>query len=441
MSPEAVIDPPEKKDQKPADNVVNVIDPPTGKTLPTADERDKELGDIFKMGEKPAKDKTDDTPPEPKPVKDDKTPAPAPEPKPAPAPDGKTTDTPPAPEPVAVESDSPELKSLLEAPIPTKNPKTAVEMNAYKEKWAGHVRTVEKRLKDVETQLQTKLAELGDQIKAKETQIEELSGYRLAVDFQADPKFIETHEKPLNEKKEEIRAFMKQNGIGEGGMAHLETVWDNQVQLLAIANQLGEQSQEVGELFRDHLRELRGVQKGHDKAIREAVTKRADLIKQRRESSSKELAEREAGFNSRFQECVAMKNGVGEGAPPKFAFLHKLPVPAGATPEQVEQIQAHNQRADEETRMVNSLARSASPGELMDMAILTRSFPYMLNTIKDLQGQLKAAQDQLTEINKAGSFSKKAPASGGDNPPPPTNPNEVKSGGEVFDEQFKGTFR
>lgn len=442
----AVIEPPKTGDNKPPEHVVQQIDPPSGKEMHTAQQRDDELSSLFKIGDKGTKGGGDDPPadPEPKPTKkiEPKEPPAGDPPADPPRQDPPVGDPPTAdPAPIS-EGDSPELKGLLEAPIPTKNPKTAVEMNAYKEKWAGHVRSIEKRLKDAEKNVQTQLAEVGKQLKAKEAEVEELSGYRLAVDFQADPKFTQHFEAPLNEKKEEIRAFMKQNGISDAALAHLDTVWDNQVQLLTIANQLGEQVPEVGELFRDHLRELRGFQKNRAKAVNEAVSKRGDLIKQRRESSTKEVAERESGYSSRFQELISLKNGEGAGATPKFEFLHKKSVPHGATPDQVKEIEAHNRGADEEVGMINSMARSDDPGARMDMAVLSRLVPRLISILHDGKKRLDAAEEQLDKINKSGNFTTKGTrGSGSGDPPPPPTPGQIPSGGEVFDEKFKGSFR
>lgn len=382
-------------------------------------ERDKVLGEVFKVDGKHQQQPREIV----KPVEEA---ARSPDPEP------------PPPKPL-VEGD--ELAQLDQMPTPKardiqSQAKYDSDWQAIKDKYGNLVRAERAKLSKAIQEHDQKLQEFTTKLTETEQKAQKLEGYRVAIDLQANPVFIEKYEKPIEDKKMEMVAYLNSIGVPKEAINSLNNVWSDDYSLRAITKQLEGQDAVVGETFREHVVELRRMQKDHNKAVREATSKRDELIKESREGQTRKQSERETQFKQRFDQVLAMREGEGPASVPRWGFLTQMAIPPNATTDQKIAIERHNTQANKEQEEVQQLARSDSAEERMDQAVLARAFPIMINRFNSVIAERDQFAKELAAIRKSSSFSQPNNAQLKNPAPSPRKVDSSMDAGQAIDQIF-----
>lgn len=309
------------------------------------------------------------------------------------------------------------------------------DWQAIKEKYSNLVRAERAKLSKIIEERDAIRAEFTGKLTEAEKKAQTLEGYRAAIDLQSDPAFIEKYEKPIEDKKAEMVSYLNSIGIPKEAIASLNNVWSDDYSMRKITKQLEDQDAVVGETFREHVVELRRMQKEHGKAVRDANLNRDKLIKESREQQLRKGSEREVAMKGRFDEILKMREGEGPAATPRWGFLVQMAVPSNATPEQRAAIEKHNQQANIEQEQVQQLARSEIPEERIDQAVITRAFPLMVQRFQAVLKEHDAMTKELAAIKKSSSFSS-TPAAPSKTPQPARKTDASMDGGAAIDSLF-----
>lgn len=290
-------------------------------------------------------------------------------------------------------------------------------------------------LKSERDQLAEKVKNAGQLTPEIAKELEDLRSFRAKLDVEADPKFKEFEAK-VNDNVELIYSKLISTGSTPevveaikkmGGPA--EVNWDKLVEE-------GKLPEMVKRYVEGKLFENEDLIERKKKALEVAKAGAAEYVKSRAESSVKDVQARRAGVEKKIAELS-----------PNIEYLAEKKAPAGAKPEEVAVVEAHNKRAAEIRATMQEAVENDSP-EMKGLLILGIAQLQRVNGDFDafkakaaaeksaLEVELKTVKDKLEKVKRSstGRISSSAP-DGDTAPKPKVNPHV--SGEESIEALYK----
>jgi hypothetical protein len=232
---------------------------------------------------------------------------------------------------------------------------------------------------------------------------EELRRFRQIWDMQNDPGFKSKFEKPISERKERVYDLLRKHKAGEdvikaiedaGGPAKVPADWwySNAINRLQKTNGLDAKRLETA------LMEMDDLEQARQKELSNASQNQQEWL-QAQEQEMRQVWERESNDISSYVENITKD----------IPWARYQDIPAGATPEQIQRIQAHNAGVqDLETKYNSALAAHSAMDRASVAAAATLShvlvpqLQYEQKQNAKLQGELARMQKELAAIKGAG---------------------------------------
>lgn len=403
-----------------------IQDPPNSSQEPPVSQDVPSLSDdrsIFNLPTKVAQ------PERPAAADDDggKTPAepektPAKEPVPSTLQPAKTADTkqednePPAPffppkaeekKPDAPAAKSADAEAIRNEPVPKDfKGKTADLFNNAKSKWAGIVEAKDAQLQKVEKAHGDALVALQQKNEQLEKRVADLSGYESVIDFQSSEKFKNEYEAPVKSAEQELVDFMKDSGATEEGLKELKDNIGDNAYLNGAMQVLFKNNPGIASQFSLMVSKLREARRKQNDAISNARQNHGKLIDERRTEGAKKQAETEKAV----REAIAFHTSAmsEDKQTPQFPFLMKIKAPDNATPEQSQQIEAHNKMVDDNIRDLERVVKSNDPKEMVRMAVGYMTAVVQAQYIQRLRDEIIKRDEWIAKVRKASAPPEKA---------------------------------
>jgi hypothetical protein len=225
---------------------------------------------------------------------------------------------------------------------------------------------------------------------------EELRRFRQIWDMQNDPGFKDKFEKPISERKERVYDLLRKHKAIEdaGGPAKVPADWwySNAINRLQKTNGLDAKRLETA------LMEMDDLEQSRQKELSNASQNQQEWL-QAQEQEMRQTWERESSDISNYVENITKD----------IPWARYQDIPAGATPEQIQRIQAHNSGVKDLEDKYNSAlgARGAMDRASVAAAatlshVLVPQLQYEQKQNARLQGELARVQKELAAIKGAG---------------------------------------
>jgi hypothetical protein len=247
---------------------------------------------------------------------------------------------------------------------------------------------------------------------------EDLRRFRQVWDMQNDPGFKSKYETPLSERKDRIYDLLRKHKAGDdvikaiedvGGPSKVPADWwySNAINRLQKTNGLDAKRLETA------LMEMDDLEQSRQKELSHASQNQQEWL-QAQEQERRQAWERESGEISTYVDSITKE----------VPWARYQDVPAGATPEQIQRIQAHNAGVQDLENKYNSALAANGGLERASVAaaatlshVLVPQLQYEQKQNAMLQGQLAQLQKELAAIKGAGRMPRnqvagQAPAAG-----------------------------
>jgi hypothetical protein len=303
---------------------------------------------------------------------------------------------------------SKEAEEIRNHPTPKEfKGKTADLFNNLKSKWSGVVEAAHSQLRNAQKEHQEKLASLLKENEELGKRVSHLSGYESAIDYQSSEKFVKSYDEPVKSAEAGLIEFAKGWASPEGLKELQDNIGDRRYLINALS-QIEKGRPDLATEFRLEMQKVLDSRRSRDNAINEAKTNHTKFVEERKAESVKKSAQFEEGITKTVQHYTTLV--AADKQTPQFPFLVKQRAPAGASPDIIKQVDAHNSFVDSNLAALNQVVKSmdSDPSERVRMAVGYMTAAVQSQQIKWLSDQLKQKEDLLSRVNKAGQPPSKA---------------------------------
>lgn len=244
-----------------------------------------------------------------------------------------------------------------------------------------------------------KEAEYKKKIETIEGQIKELSGYRAAVDIQADPEFISKYEQPMGKLQNELRTMLKSKNVAEEVINQIDFTDSSRVAGVVAA--IEENSDKIfAKRFARRVEDMLELSDRKNEEIDSWQKNSSTFIEDRKKEALGKRAAEEGQMLKLVDDYSQQKN---EDGTPRIPFLSKQEAPAGANKDQLKSIEAHNIFVDQTNQKLQRILKSDSPDQKVEIALAACAAQWLRWQLDDVSKKLQASQEELKRISSAGS--------------------------------------
>jgi hypothetical protein len=269
--------------------------------------------------------------------------------------------------------------------------KTAREREAAAREEASKIK---EELETIRKQLAETQEKVGQPPEELKSEIEELRAFRRAYDTQNDPEFRQKFDGRREANEGVIYDVLKKGGLKDTVLDQLKALpYEQRVD--HIARWAEKLSPREKLLINSRLSDNEAVELERAKALEEAKSSATAFLDSRKgpspEDQEKQFVD---GVVSTLKPVLS-----------KVEILHPKEVPATAAPKEKEAIEQHNTLVDQKQQQLLEYIQDPTPATKGMLALAGILAPHYKNQVKSLQGEVKALQDQIAKIKKAGRFS------------------------------------
>lgn len=249
------------------------------------------------------------------------------------------------------------------------------------------------KVKALETVVTQKGGMSQKEIETLKSQIEELKPFRQMVDLQHDPDFRKSYDEPMETARKSIHKILRDLQTPEETLAKIDFLNPMQVdKVVAVMEEAGQKT--LSRRILAHADELQKLNDKRQEALGSSKEKFSEFSKNREQAEAAKRVEEEAIISRTVDGAFTMKE-----------------IPANATKEQIDQIEAYNKGGEALVNHVHELLKANDAESRANIAIRAVAGDLREAQLTAALKELEEVRAELKRVSVAGSEKKSVAAS------------------------------
>jgi hypothetical protein len=252
------------------------------------------------------------------------------------------------------------------------------------------------KVKELEQVVASRRADVTGELEKTKKEVEELRGYRVILDYQNDPEYLEKYATPLSEIEKEMDGLLESLEVSPELRARID--YTDPKLLAHIKASIEKHSDEFNAgLFKEKASEYLKLDRERQKAIASNKANAAEYFSKREKAQSTRSVEDQARSKTHAE---TFAEGKAQDGNPIFPFFLKKEIRPGASRAESEQVSRHNEQVDVLRTKALSYLNDNSPEHKAEMAVASVAAIQFRNELVAAHQQIKALQDEIKKIAK-----------------------------------------